>query len=93
MGSTVSAQTAIDGSSAGQWRKSERLWNRNFLLLWQGQLVSSVGDVAYEIALGFWILLATGSSGLMGALMAASMACWGSSCRIQVSVGGGLQSV
>jgi MFS transporter, DHA3 family, macrolide efflux protein len=49
-----------------------RLWNRNFVLLWQGQLVSSLGDVVYEIALGFWILAVTGSTALMGTLMAAS---------------------
>ena len=52
--------------------KKPRLWNLNFFLLWQGQFVSAVGDVAYEIALGFWILAVTGSTGLMGALMAAS---------------------
>ncbi|MGA2975885.1 MAG: MFS transporter [Spirochaetia bacterium] len=52
--------------------KVERLWTRNFLLLWQGQLVSLLGDVVYAIALGFWILAATGSTALMGGLMAAS---------------------
>lgn len=50
----------------------QRLWNTNFLLLWQGQFISALGDVAYEIALGFWILAATGSTALMGGLMAAS---------------------
>jgi MFS family permease len=50
----------------------ERLWNVNFLLLWQGQFVSALGDVAYEIALGFWVLATTGSTALMGTLMAAS---------------------
>jgi len=49
-----------------------KLWTANFILLWQGNLVSSVGDVLYEIALGFWILAVTGSTALMGALMAAS---------------------
>jgi MFS transporter, DHA3 family, macrolide efflux protein len=48
------------------------LWNRDFLLLWQGQLISSLGDVVYSIALGFWILATTGSTALMGSLMAAS---------------------
>lgn len=50
-----------------------KLWNLNFFLLWQGKLVSMVGDVAYNIALGFWILAVTGSTALMGTLMAASL--------------------
>lgn len=53
--------------------KEEKLWNKNFFLLWQGQLVSSLGDSVYEIALGFWVLAVTGSTALMGTLMAASM--------------------
>lgn len=48
-----------------------KLWNINFALLWQGQLVSSFGDSVYDIALGFWILAKTGSTALMGLLMAA----------------------
>jgi len=47
-----------------------RLWNVNFVLLWQGQFVSSLGDAAYSIALGFWVLAVTGSTALMGTLMA-----------------------
>ena len=50
----------------------EKLWTVNFFLLWQGQLVSILGDVVYAIALGFWILAVTGSTALMGGLMAAS---------------------
>lgn len=53
--------------------RSERLWTPSFLLLWQGQLVSIFGDVVYSIALGFWILAETGSTVLMGSLLAASM--------------------
>ena len=53
-------------------RTKPRLWNLNFFLLWQGQFVSAMGDVAYSIALGFWILAMTGSTALMGSLMAAS---------------------
>lgn len=50
-----------------------KLWNMNFLLLWQGQLVSNFGDSVYDIALGFWILAKTGSTGLMGLLMATTV--------------------
>ncbi len=50
-----------------------RLWNLNFFLLWQGKLVSMVGDTVYSIALGFWILAVTGSTALMGTLMAATL--------------------
>jgi DHA3 family macrolide efflux protein-like MFS transporter len=49
-----------------------KLWTMNFFLLWQGQMVSALGDVVYEIALGFWVLAVTGSTGLMGMLMASS---------------------
>jgi MFS family permease len=53
--------------------QKEKLWNWNFFLLWQGQLVSALGDVVYSIALGFWVLKVTGSTALMGTLMAASV--------------------
>lgn len=59
-------------NSAGEIKSPAKLWTTNFILLWQGHLVSSVGDVIYEIALGFWILAMTGSTALMGTLMAAS---------------------
>ena len=52
--------------------RRERLWTRNFILLWQGQFVSALGDQVYSIALGFWVLAVTGSTALMGTLMAAS---------------------
>lgn len=54
-------------------RKPVRLWNKNFFLLWQGQLVSVLGDVMYIIALDFWVLEATGSTALMGLLSALTM--------------------
>lgn len=49
-----------------------KLWNFNFFLLWQGQLVSAMGDTVYAIALGFWILAVTGSTAMMGTLLAVS---------------------
>lgn len=51
----------------------EKLWSPSFFILWQGQLVSTIGDAIYSIALGFWILAVTGSTALMGTLMAASI--------------------
>lgn len=53
-------------------KQLERLWTRSFFILWQGQLISTLGDAVYSIALGFWVLSVTGSTALMGTLMAAS---------------------
>ena len=47
-----------------------KLWNKNFFLLWQGQLVSVFGDALYSIALGLWVLQETGSTAIMGSIMA-----------------------
>lgn len=63
----VSEQTTENNQS------NEKLWTANFLILWQGQLVSTIGDALYSIALGFWVLSVTGSAALMGTLMAVSM--------------------
>ena len=52
--------------------RKDTLWTSRFIILWQSQLVSTVGDAVYGIALGFWVLSETGSTALMGALMAAS---------------------
>jgi MFS transporter, DHA3 family, macrolide efflux protein len=43
-----------------------KLFNRNFLLLWQGQAVSQVGSQISTIAMLFWLKHATESPSLMG---------------------------
>lgn len=50
----------------------KKLWTSEFIILLQSQLVSTFGDAVYSIALGFWVLEVTGSTALMGTLMAAS---------------------
>ena len=50
------------------------MWNRHFLLLWQGLLVSQLGTQLFSLALLYWILETTGSATIMGlVLMAAAL--------------------
>lgn len=51
-------------------KKLSILRNKNFFLLWQGQLVSVLGDALYTIALNFFVLEITGSTAIMGTVMA-----------------------
>ena len=50
-----------------------KLWNKDFVLLLQGNTVSTIGDLMYSVAIGYWVYEQTGSSGLMGIMSAISM--------------------
>lgn len=51
----------------------KKLWNRDFILLLQGNAVSTIGDMMYSVAIGYWVYENTGSSGLMGIMSSVSM--------------------
>jgi MFS family permease len=53
----------------GQQSKAGRLFNRNFVLLWQGQLISQLGNQVHYIATMLWIKHATESASIVGTLM------------------------
>lgn len=52
---------------------AKKLWNKDFVLLLQANAVSTVGDLMYSVAIGYWVYEQTGSSGLMGLMSAISM--------------------
>ena len=51
----------------------KKLWNKDFILLLQGNAVSSIGDLMYSVAIGYWVYQQTGSSALMGIMSSISM--------------------
>ncbi len=50
-----------------------KLWNKDYILLLQGNAVSTIGDVMYGIAIGYWVYQTTGSSALMGIMSSISL--------------------
>ncbi len=51
----------------------KKLWNRDYILLLQGNAVSTIGDLMYSVAIGYWVYEKTGSTSLMGIMSAISM--------------------
>ena len=52
---------------------AKKLWNKDFVLLLQGNTVSTIGDLMYSVAIGYWVYEQTGSNSLMGIMSAISM--------------------
>lgn len=50
-------------------QRASKLWNPNFLILWQGQLISQLGNQVFTVATVFWIKHQTGSAALLGLMM------------------------
>ena len=51
----------------------KKLWNKDFLLMLQGNAVSAIGELLYGVAIGYWVYDQTGSSALMGIMSSISM--------------------
>ena len=51
----------------------KKLWNKDFILLLQASAVSTLGDLMYSVAIGYWVYEQTGSNALMGLMSAISM--------------------
>lgn len=51
----------------------KKLWNKDYILLLQGNVVSTIGDLMYSVAIGYWVYQQTGSNSLMGIMSSISM--------------------
>lgn len=51
----------------------KKLWNRDFILMLQGDAVSALGDLLYSVAIGYWVYEKTGSNSLMGVMSSISL--------------------
>ncbi len=69
LGQPINSNTSLKMSSADQTQKPGRLFNRNYLLLWQGQTVSMLGVSLSQMALILWIVETTNSTTMMGTLL------------------------
>ena len=50
-----------------------KLWNKDYILLLQGSAISTIGDLMYSVAIGYWVYAQTGSKALLGVMSSISM--------------------
>jgi MFS family permease len=70
---TTLALRSFPVSEVAHVEPAPRLLNRNFLLLWQAQLVSQFGNQAFSIAMMAWTLEATHSATMSGLMVMAGV--------------------
>ena len=51
----------------------KKLWNKDYILLLQASVVSTLGDLMYSVAIGYWVYEKTGSNSLMGIMTSISL--------------------
>ena len=51
----------------------KKLWNKDFILLLQGNAISLLGDIMYSVAIGYWVYEKTASTALMGIMSSISL--------------------
>lgn len=51
----------------------KKLLNKDYILLIQGNAISTLGDLMYSVAIGYWVYAQTGSNSLMGLMSSISM--------------------
>lgn len=50
----------------------QKLFNKNFILMVQGSAISTLGDILYSVAIGYWVYEKTGSNALLGIMSSIS---------------------
>ena len=66
-------QKCINRAQSGVLLTMKKLWNKDFILLLQASAISTIGDLMYSVAIGYWVYEQTGSNSLLGIMSSISM--------------------